>query len=237
MRRTLPNLPGRAGEVADAIMARVLEFVGDAALVPVIRRRVLRRYRESGHEIADVADIRTLDVGVPDRLAQGLTRRWMVAAGSVGGAIGTFGAAGLPADVLSLLGVNLMAIGDFACTWGFDIAREDERAFAVALLLADRREDSEPGMTAADRIAELRHRAAQIRLGGKPRERSDTALDAWLRAGAWRLARRLLGRRLGQLVPFVGAVIGAGLDATFTRETCELARAVYRQRFLDVSAD
>ena len=161
----------------------------------------------------------------------------MVAAGSVGGAIGTFGAAGLPADVLSLLGVNLMAIGDFACTYGFDIAREDERAFAVALLLADRREDSEPGMTAADRIAELRHRAAQIRLGGKPRERSDTALDAWLRAGAWRLARRLLGRRLGQLVPFVGAVIGAGLDATFTRETCELARAVYRQRFLDVSAD
>ncbi len=233
MRRALPILPEQVEELGDTVLTRALEFIGDATFAPVSRRRALRRYREAGYDIAEIADIRALDAVVPDRLAQGLVRRWMVAAGSVGGAVGTLGAAGLVADVPALLAINLMAVGEYACTYGFDVAHEDERAFAIALLLADRQEDSRQAATVGDTVRELHEGAAQIRGSGSRRLETDTALTAWVRSAAWRLVRRLLQRKLGQLVPVVGAVIGASIDATFTRETCRIAREVYRQRFLD----
>ncbi len=233
MKTALPALPQLTEEIADELLTGALKIIGDASFAPVSRGRVLERYRRAGHEIADMADIRALDVAVPDDLTRGLARRWMVAAGGLGGAVGTLGAPGFVVDVPALLATNLMAIGECACTYGFDVVEEDEHAFAIALLLAKRKRRLSGRSDVRDAIDEVRDGAGQIR-GGATRPRGTSAtIGTWVRAAAWRLARRLVRRKLGQLVPFVGAVVGAAVDADFTHQTCEIARRVYHRRFLD----
>ncbi|MGC9316757.1 MAG: EcsC family protein [Armatimonadota bacterium] len=213
--------------VAERIIRTSLDLMGDATLGTVSRRVVLRRYRHAGHEIHDIADIREFDIAVPDRLARVIPGRWQIIAGAAGMATGLSGLPGLITDIPTLLGLNLTAIGECACTYGFDVADEEEHAYAIALLL----QGDEPG-DEGDILSQLHRTALRMTKGSSWMRLNGYAAASWLRQAAMRLARRLIRRKLGQFVPVIGTVVGGGVNAAFTRRTCEMARRVYRRRFI-----
>lgn len=215
-------------QFTDAVLRAVFDLVGDATLPSVSRRSALRRYREAGHEIDDVAQARDLDVAVPDGLSRAASRRWTLIAGGTGAVTGAGGLVGLAADVPVLLTTNLTAIGEIACLYGFDVAEKSEHAYAIALLLS-------AGMPARGRalraMSELQRLAGELVQGQSWEELGHEVVAPLLRRAARRLAWQLVKRKLAQVVPGVGALVAGGVNAQFTSRTCGTAREVYRERF------
>lgn len=229
MRRLLHFAPSVAAEVGDAVLRGMLSIIGDLTLTNVSRTSALGRYKRVGHDIEDVADIRALDVSVPDRVVGRACRVWITVAGATGVATSATGVIGFSADIPALLANNLMAIGEIATIYGFDVADEDEHAYAIALLFAehDRRSGRPRG------VSHLREIATELQEGASWEDIRDEEAGRWLRDAARELAWYLIKRKLAGVIPGVGSLVAGGVNAQFTARTCREARRVYRERFIE----
>jgi len=227
MRRMLRSAPGAIAEVGDAVLRGTLSIIGDATLVTVSQKSALGRYERAGHQIEDVAEIRALDVNVPDRIVGRACRVWTTVAGATGVATSATGIVGFAADIPALLANNLMAIGEIASIYGFDVANEDERAYATAVLFSQDRDRSRPNAAAY-----LREIATALQEGASWEEIRDEKAGQWLRKAARELAWYLIKRKLAGIVPGIGSLVAGGVNAQFTSRTCHEARKVYRERFI-----
>lgn len=229
---------GEISQVGDAVLRGTLGLIGDATLRTVSRTSALGRYHRAGYEIEDITEIRALDVSVPDRIAGRACRVWTTIAGATGVATSATGLIGFAADIPALLANNLMAIGEIASIYGFDVGDEDEHAFAIALLFAQ--EDRRAGRRGGGRYAAARYLqeiARELQEGASWDEIRDEKAGAWLRNAARELAWYLIKRKLAGIVPGVGALVAGGVNAQFTARTCREARKVYRERFVSEPRD
>lgn len=158
---------------------------------------------------------------------------WASGANALSGGIGGFfGAAGLAADVPATLLLAAHTVRATACAYGITGDDPAERAYRLAVLdlataLADRRR--------AQAIAAIRQLATRIdTLAGPPA--TDPAAEWLLDKVVERIARQLGlslgGRKLGQVVPVVGGLVAAGVNAGFQTDIARSARYAYRQRWL-----
>ncbi|NLO06463.1 MAG: EcsC family protein [candidate division WS1 bacterium] len=217
------------GIVGDAVLRAILNLVADLSLTQLSRGAALKRYRQDGIEISGISAIRDLDVRVPDRIVRRVCRRWISIAGATGVATSVTGPVGLAADVPTLLVNNLLAIGEIAGVYGFDLADPDEHAYAVALLFAQRSERrGQPHLL--DRLQEV---ARELQDGVSWEDIRDEKAGRWLRNAARDMAWYLVKRKLAQIIPGIGVLVAGGVNAQFTARTCREARKVYRQRFVE----
>ncbi len=149
-----------------------------------------------------------------------------------GGATGFWGAAGAAADIpatLTLAACNVRATG---AAFGFAGDSEDERAFRLMVLeLATR----QAGDARRETVTQLR---AFAELLNQPKVRVvvDQASNWVAEKIAERVARQLgvslAGRKLGQVVPVVGGVVAASVNASFQTDVSRAARYAYSLRWL-----
>lgn len=216
------------GELSEAVLVTALGLIGDATLMPVSRTSALGRYERAGYAIEDVTDIRALDVSVPDGIARKAGRAWTLVAAVTGVATSATGIVGLIADVPTLLANNLMAVGEIASIYGFDVADRDERAYAMALLFMQR--EARGGRPrAVAYVAEIAHR---LRAGRSWEDVRNEPAGRWLREAARELAWYLVKRKAAQVIPGMGTLVAGGVNAQFTARTCRAAREMYRERFV-----
>lgn len=178
----------------------------------------------------DFADLAACDAAAAD------IRRWALGYAATGGAAaGAFGVAGLAVDVPATITLALRTARLTGLCYGFGADATAERVFILDTLQ----------LAGANSAAEKR--AALARLSA---DRSELPAESWGRivkltgqsAGAQAAARRvaqvlgtnLSARKLGQIVPFVGAAIGAGVNAAFQNDVALAARHAYRERWLAV---
>ncbi|MGI5817066.1 MAG: EcsC family protein [Armatimonadota bacterium] len=228
MRRTRGVAPALVAEVGDAVLRGMLRMIADATLTRVCRTSALGRYERAGYRIAEITEVRALDVSVPDRVVARTCRIWTTVAGAAGVATSATGPIGFAADIPALLANNLMAIGEVASVYGFDVAEEDEHAYAIALLFA-RREAGTPRSGPARYLREL---ATELQEGASWDEIRDREAGQWLRNAARELAWYLVKRKVAGVVPGVGPLVAGGVNARFTSRTCREAREAYRERFV-----
>jgi hypothetical protein len=219
---------GGISHIGDAVLRGTLGIIGDLTLTTVSRTSALGRYQRAGHEIEDVKEIRALDVSVPDRVVGRACRVWITVAGATGVATSATGLVGFAADIPALLANNLMAIGEIASIYGFDVGDSDEHAYAVALLFAQQEHKS--GRSRA--VAHLREIAEELQEGATWDEIRDERAGQWLRQAARELAWYLVKRKAAGIVPGVGSLVAGGVNAQFTARTCREARSVYHDRFI-----
>lgn len=227
MQRILRSTPGAIAEVGDAVLRGTLSIIGDATLTTVSQKSALGRYERAGHEIDDVTEIRALDVNVPDRIVRRACRVWITVAGATGVATSATGIIGFAADIPALLANNLMAIGEVASIYGFDISDEEERAYATAVLFSQKMDRSRP--KAANYLREI---ARALQEGASWEEIRDEKAGKWLRKAARELAWYLIKRKLAGIVPGIGSLVAGGVNAQFTARTCREARGIYHERFI-----
>lgn len=221
------------GEFSEAVLRATLGLIGDATLTRVSRTSALGRYERAGYEIGEVTEIRALDVNVPDRIARQACRAWTAVAGATGVATSATGPIGFAADIPALLANNLMAIGEVASVYGFEVAEEDERAYAMALLFMQR-QVPRGRPNAVDYVSRI---ARELREGTSWEEIRNERAGRWLREAARELAWYLIKRKVAGIVPGVGAIVAGGVNAQFTSRTCRAARRVYRERFVEDSRE
>lgn len=186
--------------------------------------------------VADLAALRRLPLEQLDALSRTVTRRALLLGGATGALFGVAGAAGLVADVPTLLTLAMRTIHRVGLCYGEKPAADDERRLALGIF----------ALVSANSAGE---KAAAVRA-----LRAGTALvDAAWRDGVERIAERELAkdatayslqnlaraiglnlgkRKIAGSVPVVGAAVGAAVNAWYLSDVAQAARYTFQERWL-----
>ncbi|MEU7524250.1 EcsC family protein [Saccharothrix sp. NPDC042600] len=252
----LDQVPGseQVAAVVHKSVDGLLTLVNKASEATLRRDAVVAAYAKRGHAVSELSDIRKLDLSDVDkakpRLGLGYTAFSAVEGAGAGLAIsggellatagGVFGAgagaapgagtvaAAMAADAVLVLGAMTRAIAHTAAYYGYDTELPQEKVFALGVLnfgMAQQTGKSFAYVQLNKLVNDLARRAtwAQLNKNGVTRV---------VRAFYERFALRLTKQKLGQAVPVVGIVIGAGLNARLLSNLTSDAEHLYRERFL-----
>lgn len=179
----------------------------------------------------DFADIAACDTAAAD------VRRWALGyAVTGGGAAGAFGALGLALDVPATVTLALRTARLIGLCYGFGDDSEEERIYILDVLQlagANSRAEKAEALARLDREArEMPPDSWQkiVRLTGQAAGAQSTVNRV-----AAALGVNLSARKIGQLAPFVGAAVGASVNAAFQNDVAGAARHAYRERWLQVN--
>lgn len=132
-------------------------------------------------------------------------------------------------DIVAIVGINLRAIGEYATYCGFDLSAQPERLFAMNVLaLASSPTDG--AKQAA--LAQLIRIAKDVAARKAWKELEKHSFVSIVKKVAASLGQRLTKAKLAQMIPYLGAGVGAGFNTYFTAKVCNAAFFLYRERFL-----
>lgn len=252
----LESLPG--AEAFESVfvdaLGGLLDVGSRAGAASVRDGAIVGAYRKRGYAVADMDDIRTLDLCEIDKVRPNLGFAYTASATVEGGAAGFLvsggeivaaggtvfgaGAGGAPgiatvlgvmaADAAAVLFGANRAVAHIAAYYGYDLENPDERLLALAVL----------GMGTAVGTGKA---AAYVELNKLVQALARRATWEQLRQNVAtrvvekvfiRLGFRITQRKLGQAVPIVGFLIGAGMNARLLSSVTDDALHIYRERFL-----
>jgi hypothetical protein len=249
-------VPGSAAVLAavEGAVSGLWGSVDRVAVASVHRKAILSRYTKRGHQVAELADIRSLDLRDVDKVKPRVDLRYTLAsmgegalAGAAmsggyvvaaGGAVAGAGAGAAPgigilvgataADAVAVLAASSRVAAEIAAYYGYDVELPHERVYAAGVLgvgLA-----SQTGKVAA--YQELNKLVQALARRKTWEELNKNVMTAVIKAVYRRFGMTLSQKKLGQAVPVVGVLVGAGLNAATISNVAEAAENIYRERFL-----
>ena len=164
-------------------------------------------------------------------------RRWALGyAVTGGGAAGAFGALGLAIDIPATITLALRTVRLTGLCYGFGADTEAERLHILDVLQLAGANGREERLAAIERLARERSEMSPEEWGKIVNMTGQSAgTVAATRRVAQTLGVNLTTRKMAQAVPFVGAAIGAGVNAAFQNDVAAAARFAYRARWLEVN--
>ena len=222
------KIPG-LGFVIEKATAGLVSLLADGASWSVRTTAIFEEFRGKGHQVQAHNDLYSLDLEAVDSSIGYLAAKYKSLAAAEGGVTGVFGFAGIAVDIPALVAMNLRAIGEYATYCGFDVARQEERLFLMNVLgLASSANSAAKGAA----MAHLTKLAKEVAQRKTWMELERNAFVVVIKKIAQALGVRLTKAKLAQLVPAVGAGIGAGYNSYYTAQVCDAAYHLYRERFL-----
>ncbi len=232
----------------------LLELVSRAAEASLRRSSVVKAYSKLGHTVSSLDNIRKLELQDVDRAkprlglqytaastAEGAAAGFAVSGGEIiasGGAVFGAGAGGAPgaglvlgtiaADAVAVLATMVRAIAHTAAYYGYDTELPEEQIYAAGVLsfgLAQQGGKSAAYIELNKVVQALARRATWEQL-------NKNAATGVVRVVYERLGMRLTREKLGQVVPVLGIVLGAGTNAHLLLRLTDDADRLYRERFL-----
>lgn len=165
-------------------------------------------------------------------------RRWALGyAVTGGGAAGAFGAIGLAIDVPATVTLALRTVRLTGLAYGFGGDSEGERIYILDVLQVAGANSIKDRNEAIAKLEQGREALGAedwqkiVRLTGQ----SPGSVAAVHKVAAT-LGVNLSTRKVAQVMPFVGAAIGAGVNAAFQNDVAAAARFAYRARWLEMNA-
>lgn len=232
----------------------LLNLVNKASEATLRRKAVVAAYAKRGHAVSELSDIHKLDLREIDkampRLGLSYTTFSTIEGAGAGLAVsggellatagGVFGAgagaapgagtvaAAIAADAVLVLGAMTRAIAHTAAYYGYDTELPQERVFALGVLNFGMAQQAGKGFAYVQLnklVNDLARRATWAQL-------NKNGVTQIVKAFYERFASQLTRKKLGQAVPVVGIVIGAGLNARLLSNLTSDAEHLYRERFL-----
>ena len=151
---------------------------------------------------------------------------------ATGGAAGLMGGLGLTLDIpatLSLAARNVRATG---AAYGFGEDTEDERAFRLMILELAAVRGLEARADSLDRVNVLARHLTNPLARAAASGASDWLVETVVERVARQLGVSLLQRKAAQVVPVLGGIVAATVNAGFQTDVSRAARYAYRQRWL-----
>lgn len=229
------------GKVAGAVQAMVPEDALRAALDGVNRvaeklsdeRSILKRAK-----LDALDELRRVELSLCDSLMRTEQRRAMAMGGVGGAAFGVAGAAGMVADVPSLIALALRTIHRIGLCYGEDLRKPQHRKLAIgvfALVSANSLEEKQTAVAALrnfspDALDEAAWRDGVERAA--EREFAKEAAVFSLQNLAGKLGVNLGQRKAAGVVPVLGALIGGSVNAWYLYDVAQVSRYVFQERWL-----
>lgn len=207
----------------------VISLLSDLANWSVRPESIYEDFRKCGDMVAKPEDILSLDLEQVDCAIGWLDAKYKSIAATEGGAAGLAGLPGIPADNAAVIALNQRAVIEYAAHCGFDASSQEERLFAMNILgLAS--SPTEVAKQAA--MAQLSRIASDVASMGAWRQLEQHALEDIIERISQLLGIRLTRAKIAQIIPALGAGIGAGFNAYYAKNVCDAAFYLYRERFL-----
>lgn len=188
--------------------------------------------------VESLVDLRGVDLDVCDKLMRTEQRRAMALAGVGGAAFGVAGAAGMVADVPSLIALALRTIHRVGLCYGEDLRKPQSRALAIGVFALASANSLEEKQTAVAALRDFKARsldAAAWRDGverAAEREFAKEAAVFSLQNLASKLGVNLGKRKAAGVVPVLGALIGGSVNAWYLYDVGQVSRYVFQERWL-----
>ncbi len=223
-------IPAGVQEAAGRAIEKSLSGLGVATGLTVSQPRIHRRvhvlFQRTGHRL-EAAD-----------LAAKHYRSWHLGAAlGEGGAIGAGGGAGLAADIPALLAISLRLVQHIVVCYGYDISRLEEREFVKHVLWTGSAADLKAKTEALSHLKILEGILLKASRDNLAPDLARKEISQRADMPAVRQIARVLGiqitkRKALQIVPVLGAVVGASFNASFVHDAGEAAYMSYRRRWI-----
>lgn len=225
----ITEAPG-ADWVIERSVGGLIGLLNDFAHWTVRSDAICERYQKSGFEhVKAPRDIFALDLEDADRVSGWLSAKYKTITSAEGAGTGCLGLPGIPLDIVSLITLNQRAIGEFATYYGFDISSQQERLFALNILGLASRPNDVAKQVAMAQLVKIAQEVAKKKVWKDLEKHSFVKI---IQTIARSLGIRLTKAKLAQVIPFTGAIVGAGFNAYYTNKVCDAAFHLYRERFL-----
>lgn len=240
IRRAGETVANRAGKPALEATTALLELVNDWALELNDPTNVEKLARKQGIELEEYTELRQQDLKVCDRLLTFNTLSWRTLGAFEGGVMGLLAlvpVAGIPvamtADILVIQVLSTSIAARIAYSYGYDAKDPDEQIFIQRLVRRS-------FMAQAAKVEPLREvaRAAEA-INGRVRWSDKLRADNRLLAALEKLMKhlgpsgsRVSVQNVAKVVPFVGVLIGAGMNSALLGNVAADAQRYCQTRFL-----
>jgi hypothetical protein len=250
---TLPKA-AQFEETFISAMGGTVDFGSRIAAATIRDHRIVEAFNTDEHRVEDIADIAKLELREIDKVKpnlaiaytatstlEGAAAGFAISGGEIiagGGAVLGAGAGSAPGvglvlgvmvtDAAAVLLAANRAVAHTAAYYGYDIEHPDERVFALGVLSLGTA--SESGKAAA--YIELNKLVQMLARRATWEQLNQSVVTGVVQKVFSRLGFRLTQRKLGQAVPVLGTVIGAGMNARVMLSVIDNAEHVYRERFL-----
>ena len=218
------------GRSATASLDRVVASVARAGLSP---EKVVLKHRKAGHDVETLADLRSLDLALIDKVrprksrftypgtaaASGAVTSFVITGGEIivtasGGVAsapgGTAIAGAMALDVATVVGLMSRAVGQQALSYGYDPEDPAEKLFILSVVNAGTALSGGAKLAA---MADVSRLTQQLVRGATWTKLLDSSLLARLyKQVLARFAVRTTKQGLGKLVPVVGILISGGFN-------------------------
>ena len=177
------------------------------------------------------------DLEAADKAAQHYWNWNLSYAAAEGGATGALGIFGLAADVPALFTIVIRLIQQISVCYGYDPTKPEERDYILHILRTASAGDVKGKIEALILLKELEQILIKVawkkmstELAAK--QISKLSLLAAVRQFAQSLGINLTKRKALQMVPLIGAIVGASFNGTYANDIGRTAFMSYRRRWL-----
>lgn len=216
----------RAEDVTSEALSQLSDMSARTGVLDTVRSDA----RAQGIEIDAVEDLRHEPLEVLDELAETRMQQNALIAALEGGGTGLGGAALLVADIPLLFTINFRVIQTISACYGFPMQDPAYRPLVLAMFTAAA---SGSRAARADALRESSVAAAALVHDHPYSGRRTGSFHEQNRHVPREIAKALIRRKLGQLIPLAGAAVGAGVNYWFTKSTAKTAFMCSRALYLD----
>lgn len=225
-----------SGALMNAIQGAI-DALKDASFWTYSDAALVREARKLGLECEKIADFKNVDLEQLDRLARRFFGSNKLLAALEGAGTGFGGAALIAADVPALFTISFRSIQQIGSCYGFDMTDPAMRPIVLSVLGAGAASSS---AAKAQALLDMRLAASAFASGWSYQRVAEFTATGVAARALKRISERLprdiakeLSRKkLAQLLPFVGAAVGAGFNYWFLRTTTETAYMLFRELYL-----
>ena len=237
----IDSIPG-IGEALNKSTNGLVTLFNEAAAYTVRKNAILEEFRNDGNQfINSLDDIFKLNLENVDKTVGHLATKYNALAAAEGATVAgapylagpampAAALAAIVADVPVFTGLCLRAIGEYATYYGFDIDRQEERAYALYIL----------GLTSTSTsarnalIANLTKLSTQMAKKVAWRELDNSIFVNIVKQIAQSFGIRVTKGKLAMVVPLAGIGINTGFNTYMMNKVCDASYILYRERFLSI---
>jgi len=221
-------IPARVQDAVAKAIHKLLSGLNSAARLVNNDKRIRRRVEEASNKYND-------ELRAADEVARHYWKRNVAGGMGEGGATGALGLVGLVADIPALLTISLRLVQQIGICYGYDVKSYEEQEYIMHVLRIGSTSSLKAKM---EFLVGLKH-IEQIMLKVSWNKVSEDlarkeigrySILAAMRQFAQMLGIQLTRRKALQLVPVIGALTGASLNAVYINDVGRTAFMLYRRR-------
>jgi hypothetical protein len=226
--RVVPeNLVDQASEG----IAGFLAILSDASEWTYEEDDLIKAAKKFDVEVDSIEELREEPLEKLDAMARSFFNENSILAAVEGGGTGLGGAVMIAADIPLLFTINFRLIQQIGGSYGFSMRGPEFQPLVLSIYNVAASGSRE---AKNDAMREMSVAAAAFahRLEYKGRGSGSTFREQ-NRHLPREIAKNLIGRKLGQMIPLAGAAVGAGINYWFTMQTAETAYVLFRALYVE----